>query len=553
MEILRIEALNFTYALGTTPALQDISLSVEDGEFLLLCGRSGCGKSTLLRHCKPSLRPAGRLCGHILFAGKAIEEADNQIGFVMQNPDAQIVTDMVWHELAFGLENQGVPTPEIRRRVAEMANYFGIHTWFRKRTAELSGGQKQLLNLAAVMLMNPQLLILDEPTAQLDPIASQEFINMLGKLNRELGTTILLTEHNLEEAFALSHRVVLMRDGRVLTEKSPREMVKVLAQCDHEGMFCALPSAARIAADCPAGGDVPLTVVEGRYWMSRRFANRQLTLPKRPPISPRGHEEALTLRDVWFSYQKGSDPVLRNLNLHVMCGESFAILGGNGSGKTTALSMLAGRLKPLDGKAFVAGVDVAKQKSADLFFHNLGVLPQNPQSLFVFETLHQDLEEVLKLSQFKLAERDCRVANIAERMDLTRLLMRHPYDLSGGELQKAALAKILLLEPKILLLDEPTKGLDALSKRRLGELLRVLQADGMTILMVTHDVEFAALYADRCALFFDGFLVSEADTRTFFTSNRFYTTATARITQHLAQGIMTCEEGVALCQENASF
>lgn len=556
MELLRIEDLTFTYALGDIPALSGVSLSVDEGEFVLLCGKSGCGKSTLLKSLVPSLRPAGRWGGNVWFEGRPLTalsegEASSAIGFVTQNPDAQIVTDKVWHELAFGLENMGVPADEIRSRVAEMASYFGIHTWFRKKTSELSGGQKQLLNLAAVMLMNPRLLLLDEPTAQLDPIASREFIDTLVRINRELGVTILLAEHNLEEAYGLAAKVALMEQGSLAAVKPPRDMARYLFGNAREGMFRALPAAAVIASEAGETGCLPLSVVEGRAWMSRRAPMAPVLFPEPPPL-PSGENPALELREVWFSYQKGAEPVLRNLSLRVFTGESFAILGGNGAGKTTALSVLSGRLRPLDGRALVNGRDIAKVKSADLFFQNLGVLPQNPQSLFVFETLRRDLAEALFDRKLTEAQKARRVEGTAASLGVTHLLERHPYDLSGGEMQKAALAKLLLREPSILLLDEPTKGLDALSKRMLGSLLRELQHRGLTLLMVTHDVEFAAVYADRCAMFFDGMLTCVSPSREFFSKNRFYTTAASRITRHVAQGVITCGEAVNLCRERTS-
>ncbi len=555
MEILKIDDYSFAYMNQEKRALRDIGLTVKRGEFLLLCGPSGCGKSTLLRSIKPQLAPFGKKSGKIFFGGRGLEDCDEaqlaaRIGFVMQNPEAQIVTDKVWHELAFGLENLGTPTGEIRQRVAEMANYFGIHTWFRKKTAELSGGQKQLLNLAGVMLMDPELLILDEPTGQLDPIAAKEFIETLAKLNRELGTTIILAEHNLEEAYSLADRVALMEDGELAAVLPPREMASELARRDRKGMFLALPAAARMALTAGDEGSPPLTVAEGKRWFERLF-EREGCRPAPGCImpSPAGGETALELREAWFQYEKGADPVLRGLSLKVRRGEIYALLGGNGSGKTTALSLLSGRLTPGAGRVLISGKDIKKYKGGELFEKNLAVLPQNPQALFAFDTLRRDLEEVLLCRGFTKAEAAGPAELMAKRFGVGGLLERHPYDLSGGELQKAALAKLMLLEPKILLLDEPTKGLDALAKCSVGLELRLLARQGAAILLVTHDVEFCACWAESCALFFDGSVAAEAPCREFFTRNRFYTTAAARITREIAEGVITCEEGVELCKQ----
>lgn len=551
METVKVNGFSFQYSLGSKPALKDINFTVNEGEFIVVCGPSGCGKSTLLRSLKPQLRPFGETSGSIEFCGREIkdipdEESAAQIGFVMQSPDAQIVTDKVWHELAFGLENLGVPTHIIRSRVAEMANYFGIHTWFRKKTAELSGGQKQLLNLASVMLMQPKLLILDEPSSQLDPIASREFLENVRKINLELGTTIIITEHNLEDVYGYADKVLLMEHGEAVKYLPPQEMAQYLAENERDGMYKALPTPARMYG-CVLRGECPLSIVEGRRWFSRQMEGKALPKPvlteeKRP------EERAIDVKEVWFQYEKGADPVLRDLSFSLRRGEICSILGGNGAGKTTTLSVISQKNKFNMGRINIAGKDIKKYKGNELFDHNLAVLPQNPQSLFVFETLRRDLEEVLRLRKMKKEEINERVELMAKMLGLSELLERHPYDLSGGEMQKAALAKILLLEPKILLLDEPTKGMDALSKENLGGILRGLRDSGVSVLMVTHDIEFCAKYSDHCMLFFDGYIVSEGSPKKFFADNSFYTTAASRMTRHLVPNIITCEEGEQLCK-----
>ena len=551
METVKVKGFSFKYSLGSKPALKDINFTVNEGEFIVVCGPSGCGKSTLLRSLKPQLRPFGETSGSIEFCGRGIndipdEESAAQIGFVMQSPDAQIVTDKVWHELAFGLENLGVPTHIIRSRVAEMANYFGIHTWFRKKTAELSGGQKQLLNLASVMLMQPKLLILDEPSSQLDPIASREFLENVRKINLELGTTIIITEHNLEDVYGYADKVLLMEHGEAVKYLPPQEMAQYLAENERDGMYKALPTPARMYG-CVLRGECPLSIVEGRRWFSRQMEGKALPKPvltgeKRP------EERAIDVKEVWFQYEKGADPVLRDLSFSLRRGEICSILGGNGAGKTTTLSVISQKNKFNMGRINIAGKDIKKYKGNELFDRNLAVLPQNPQSLFVFETLRRDLEEVLRLRKMKKEEINERVELVAKMLGLSELLERHPYDLSGGEMQKAALAKILLLEPKILLLDEPTKGMDALSKENLGGILRGLRDSGVSVLMVTHDIEFCAKYSDHCMLFFDGYIVSEGSPKKFFADNSFYTTAASRMTRHLVPNIITCEEGEQLCK-----
>ena len=529
-----IEHLCFSYPEQSGAILRDMSLTVRQGEFLVLCGPSGCGKSTLLRQLKTVLAPHGRRSGTILFEGQPLDSMDQRqqterIGFVQQSPDNQIVTDKVWHELAFGLESLGYETPVIRQRVAEMAAFFGIENWFYKNVTELSGGQKQLLNLASVMAMQPSVLILDEPTSQLDPIAASDFLATLGRINRELGTTILLTEHRMEDAFPLSTRVAVMEEGRLLCSGTPAEVGAALRESGH-GMFLAMPTAMQVWAAVEQEGLCPVTVREGREWLTDYGAKHPLhPMPPEPcRVYPEG--SVLEASELWFKYEKDSPDVVRGLSLTLKKGEFYALLGGNGAGKSTSLKLLAGLLKPYRGTVNYRGM--------------IGVLAQNPQTLFVKKTVREDLAEILG---HKKAEQAERIAHVVALCRLEGLLDRHPYDLSGGEQQRAALAKVLLLDPDILLMDEPTKGLDAEFKQVLAEILQALLRRGVTILMVSHDIGFCARYAHRCALFFDGGTVSEGTPRAFFSGNSFYTTSANRIARELAPEAITPEDVIAMC------
>lgn len=541
MDILQIENLNFRYPGAERNAVDGVSFSVHSGEFMVVCGVSGCGKTTLLRLLKPELAPAGKLDGGIVYCGG--ERTPAQIGYVLQNPDNQIVTDKVWHELAFGLENLGLPTEVIRRRVGEMANYFGIQDWFRKKTDELSGGQKQLLNLAAVMVMQPRVLILDEPTSQLDPIAASDFIATLQKLNRELGLTILLVEHRLEEVFPIADRVLLMDSGRVLVCDAPEKIGDALP--DGHPMRAALPSAVRIFRSVQVADRCPLTVREGRDFLERHFGNRRGTLPE--PAYRHGENVAVELKNVWFRYEKDLPDVLRGTSVQVYAGEIYAVLGGNGTGKTTMLQVIAGVCKAYRGKVLIAGKQIRDYGGNSLYRGVLALLPQNPQTVFIRDTVRADLTEMLEVHGVPKAEREKKIMDVAEKLSIASLLDRNPFDLSGGEGQKCALAKVLLTNPGILLLDEPTKGIDAGGKLVLKDILERLKADGMTVLLVTHDVEFAAETADRCALFFDGEILSADTPMRFFGGNTFYTTAANRMARTLCPNAVTCGQVVAFC------
>jgi energy-coupling factor transporter ATP-binding protein EcfA2/uncharacterized membrane protein len=533
VEIFTIKGLNFAYPEQAKNAISDLSLSVQPGEFLVLCGPSGCGKSTLLRQLKTVLAPHGRRSGEILFEGRNLDSLDQReqaekIGFVQQSPENQIVTDKVWHELAFGLESLGYDTPTIRRRVAEMASFFGIQTWFYKPVTALSGGQKQLLNLASVMVLQPKVLILDEPTSQLDPIAASDFLATLGKINRELGTTIILTEHRLEEAFSFASRVAVMDKGRLLCTGTPAE---VGAELKNSGsaMFLAMPAAMRIWSATDSKAACPISVCDGRNWLLDYAKSHDLkAVPETQKPAPNG-ETVVSAQELWFKYEQDAPDVVKGLSLELHKGEFLALLGGNGTGKTTSMRLLAGLRKAYRGELHISG--------------SVGMLPQNPQALFVKNTVREDLLEILPKAERKSE----RLAQVVSLCKLTDLLDRHPYDLSGGEQQRAALAKIMLLNPDILLLDEPTKGLDAEFKQTFGQILRALQASGVAILMVSHDIEFCAKYADRCALFFDGNVVTEAEPRTFFSGNSFYTTAANRIARDVLLDAVTPEDVIAAC------
>jgi len=551
VETIAIRDLTFFYPEQAAPALKHVSLAVNKGEFVTLCGKSGCGKTTLLRQLKSVLAPHGAKTGEILFEGAPLDALDQReqsarIGFVLQSPDNQIVTDKVWHELAFGLESLGCDTPTIRLRVAEMASFFGIEAWFYKNVSELSGGQKQLLNLAAVMAMQPSVLILDEPTSQLDPIAAADFLATVGKINRELGTTVLLTEHRLEEAFPLSDRVVVLDEGVVIADGSPRSVGAALRDKGHD-MFLAMPTPMRIYAAVRSDSLCPITVRDGRDWLVRRAADFPLSPVHEQPDTTPATPPAVELDEVWFRYEKDGPDVIKGLRLSVPTGAFFAVVGGNGSGKTTALSLLSGINVPYRGSVRLEGRKLCDISESEKFGGLLGVLPQNPQALFVKKTVELDLYEMLADKSHPQAERDAKVSAVAELCELGPLLGQHPYDLSGGEQQRAALAKILLLEPRILLLDEPTKGLDGHFKEKLAHILKRLQAAGCTILMVSHDVEFCARHADRCAMFFDGSVVTQGPPRAFFSGNSFYTTAANRMARALLPDAVTAEDVILAC------
>ena len=554
MESYAIKNLMFSYPQQEKLALENISLSIPKGQFVVLCGPSGCGKTTLLRQLKIVLAPHGNKRGDIYFEGELLEDINQReqsarIGFVMQSPDNQVVTDKVWHELAFGLESLGYDTPSIRLRVAEMASFFGIQSWFYKNVSELSGGQKQLLNLASIMAMQPSVLILDEPTSQLDPIAASDFLATVGKINRELGTTVILTEHRLEEAMTLGDRVLVMDEGKIIADGTPKDVGQMLDRDNHK-MFMAMPVPMRVYAKVPNKLDCPVTVRDGRVWLDSFAAGHTLNFGKiksNENFHAGGENPSVELREAWFRYERDLPDVVKGASFTAYPGEFLAVLGGNGTGKTTTLSLLSGVNTPYRGKVYLKGKEVSDIPDNEKFSGILGVLPQNPQALFVKKTVGLDLHEMLKNSKFSQGERENRVRRVSHLCELTHLLQRHPYDLSGGEQQRAALAKVLLLEPEILLLDEPTKGMDAEFKQAFAVILNKLLSQGVTVIMVSHDIEFCAQHANRCALFFDGGIATEGTPVEFFSGNSFYTTAANRMARHMLPQAITAEDIIYAC------
>ena len=567
MDTIEFKNVHFRYPLAEKDALDGISFGVQESDFVVICGKSGCGKTTLLRHMKKNLTPYGEFFGSVTYNGNEIIDLPDrisaaEIGFVQQNPDNQVVTDKVWHELAFGLESLGFDNRTIKRRVAEMASYFNIQTWFRRDVSQLSGGQKQLLNLASIMAMQPKVLVLDEPTSQLDPIAASEFLHTVQKINRDLGTTVILSEHRLEEAFTMADKVMVMDKGNILAYDEPRKIGKMLAGSDENSrhpMFYGLPAMMKIYQSAENGDDSPLTIREGRLWIDRKVgdayregvpedcgirqgnesaeakADETVEVQTGASAEAKTDGSAITVKDLWFRYDRKSQDVLRDLNLTVDKGQLFCVLGGNGVGKSTTLKVISSILKQQRGKVTVNGT--------------LAMLPQNPQALFTEISVEDEMMEALHDSKDPDEVKVQKVLDMLATMEITHLRKSHPYDLSGGEQQRLALGKVLLLDPEIILLDEATKGLDPFFKISLARVLKKLTDAGKTLFMVSHDIEFCAEYADTCAMFFDGQIVSVGKPHEFFPGNNFYTTSANKMAREHFPDAITWEEVVACVKE----
>ena len=528
MEILSCENVAFKYNESTDYAISDCTFSVKKGEKIMLCGASGSGKSTLLRLLKRELSPRGELSGNITLMGKdrselSDRESAEKIGFVMQSPDSQTVCDKVSAELAFGLESFGVKSGEIQSRVGEMAAFFGIEPLYDRDISTLSGGQKQLVALCSVMATDPDILLLDEPTAQLDPVAARELLGILDRLNKEMGVTIIIAEHDPEELFDSCDKILYLAKGKTEFFGTPALTAKYFVENALDGF---LPETAKAFARlCD---DLPLNVRQGRAKLEKLGVT---DIPKQAVNdTERAEPYALQCKDLWQRYEKNSPDILKGCDLGIRKGECYGLLGSNGGGKSTLLRVICGLCKPYMGTVSLFGKKQKAYKNGSLFRGMLAFLPQEPVTMFVKESVREDLLQ----SGDKVA-----VENVSQRMGIEHLLDRHPWDLSGGEIQKCAFAKILLADPKIIILDECTKGMDSFAKKALGDILLDIKDEGRTILLVTHDLEFAAQYCDRCGLLFDGKIVAEDNAVEFFSQNRFYTTAAARLTRGFFSGAVT--------------
>ena len=458
---LAYDDVTFRYPGSHGDVLSGVSMAVPAGAFVLLVGGTGSGKSTLLSLAKPQIAPAGDRAGQVRVFGRPVDDLDGaeacEVGYVFQDPDNQIVCDSVWHEMAFGLENLGTPQGEMRRRVAEASYFFGMGPWFHSDTDALSGGRKQLLALASTLVMQPRVLLLDEPTAQLDPIAARNFLHALFRVNRELGCTVVVATHEPE----------LMAD---------------YATCAFELVDGAVRAVENL----------------GRFKCEAALAERGALCDANAPA-------AVSARGAWFRYGRDDDWVLRGLDLEVRQGEVHALVGGNGCGKSTLLALIAGTRRAQRG-------EVRSAISAK------AMLPQDPKALFAEERVDEELMEWAHIGGYGADEVQAMMGELglADRAGL------HPYDLSGGQRQMLALGKLLLVHPRLLLLDEPTKGLDRAAREHVAGMIEAARRDGVTVIVSTHDLAFVRRVADRVSLMFDGELACTEPVGEFFRNNLFY-------------------------------
>lgn len=549
----RVKNLSFAYPDGNDKALKSINLEINSGEFVVICGPSGCGKSTLLRMLKPELSPHGKIEGEICFFGKkkedfSLRESAQSIGFLLQNPEYQAVTHSVRSELAFGLENLGFDSKTIRLRIAEISAYFSLEKIIDKKISELSGGQKQLVCLASILALHPKTVIFDEPTSQLDPAAAENLLTTARKLCRENGITVIISEHRLESVIPMADRLIIMDSGEIISDSPPEEVNPSLFN-NNPFVNCSMPFPMRLFSALEYKKRLPLGIGEARKALSEilQFTQHLDTEVKKEPTKTR--ELALEAKHINFSYDR-KNYVLNDFGIKIPQNSFYAILGANAAGKTTALSILSGLMPCKSGKIKIFGKNIKDYKKTELYNGTIAVLPQKCESLFGSNTLKEDLLSALDGFSLTKEEKEEKIISVSKTTEILSLLERHPYDISGGEMQRAALAIVLLKEPKILFMDEPTKGMDALFKKQYAKIIKNLCSSGTTVIAVSHDTEFCAKYADICAMVFEGKIILETDRRSFFASNFFYTTAANKIAREIFPFAVTEEEVLELCKKS---
>lgn len=536
MAIFEIKNLNFTYARAKCKAIDNLSLKIEAGSFCVICGKSGSGKSTLIRLLKNEVAPQGELSGEILYDNiplKCISDrvSVTDIGFVHQDVDSGLVCDKVWKELAFGLGNLGYNDDYIGARIAEISEYFGISKWYNKKISELSGGSKQIVSLASVMTMNPKVLLLDEPTSMLDPISKKNFINLLNRINKELGITIIMVEHNLESVFDIASNIIVLDSGKLIANCTPYCLPKSLVEYDCL-KYIGLPEFAEVYT-LFGNEKMPNTIENKRAWLKSVIGDSNQNLIKKVDNNF-NNENVLTAENLYFRYDKKGEDIVKGASIKLNKGEIICLLGGNGGGKTTFINLLNGIFKAYSGK-----VKIDKNCK-------VATLPQNAKGLFVESSVENELSVFAKLLKI---DKD-KVQSLLEKFDLIGIREQHPYDISGGEVQRLALAKLFLVNPDILILDEPTQCMDMLSKEYLINLLLQSKIQGKSVIVVTHDLRFTSMIADKVGMFFDGKIVALDSASNFFESNNIYTTESSYLTRDFEKGLYSVEKIINRIKNN---
>jgi energy-coupling factor transport system ATP-binding protein len=549
--LIKVEQLTFYYSDSSQPALRNLDLIINDGEFLLITGPSGCGKSSLCR-CFNGLIPhfyGGRISGKVEVQGidtttSPMKEITGKVGMIFQDPENQLVTSDVEREIAFGLENLAFPRDLIAKRIEESLDTLGISGLRHRRLSELSGGEKQKVAIASVLALHPEIIVLDEPTSELDPKGAEEVLANITRLNDELGITVILVEHRLDRVVHLVDRVIVLDKGDIAADGNPREVFGKPGPVD---IGIGVPPVIELTQKLRDRGfhidKTPLTVKESRQLLDGIF--RDVKVPSKQIRQQDSGKLLVRMEGLWHSYSD-HDYALQDVNLTAHEGEFIAIMGRNSAGKTTLVKHINGLLKPTRGNVFVDGVNTRETTVARLA-RNVGHVFQNPNDHLFAETLEEEIAFTLKQQGFSTPEITATVEPILERFNLTQYRKHYPRALSGGEKQRVALVSVIAYKPKILILDEPTRGMEYSLKHELMRFLCEYKNNGNIVILVTHDVETVAEYADRAILLSEGSIVIDGNRHDVLSKALLFSPQINRLVQAFAkygvpEDILTTEE-----------
>ena len=534
--MIKIRDLTFYYGDASRPALQDVNLDIEDGEFVLVTGPSGCGKTSLCR-CLNGLIPhfyGGEIAGGLEVQGLDVmrhttRELATRVGMVFQDPENQLVSMDVQREVAFGLENLAFPRDVMAKRVEESLDTLGISGLRHRQVHELSGGEKQKVVISSVLALHPDVLVLDEPTSELDPKGAEDVLSIVRRLNDELGITVILVEHRLDRVVHLVDRMIVMDEGKIIADGNPRA---VLSNGDITSIGAGVPPIVRIVQRLRDNGvnvdDIPLTVKEGRAMLKDIFMGARGSTLSHTESADNGRP-VIEIDKLWHAYPEGIT-ALKNVSLRICEGEFVAVMGRNASGKTTLVKHINGLLQPTKGKVIVNGIDTRRATIAQLS-RKVGFIFQNPNDHIFADTVEEEIAFILKNLGFDSGEIAARIDEMLEMFALKEFRKRYPRSLSGGERQRVAMASVLVARPRVLILDEPTRGMDYRLKSELMRFLNGYREKGNTVVLVTHDVETVAEHADRVVLLSEGGVVVDGNKRDVLSRALFFSPQINRLVQ----------------------
>ncbi|BDR69155.1 ABC transporter [Clostridium tetani] len=518
MEIININNLTFNYPDSKQSAIKNINLTVNEGEFILIVGPSGCGKSTLIRLLNRVVPDyyGGIIEGEVSISGRNIEFLDKKqvienVGMVYQHPEKQIVLQDVEREIAFGLENFNTDINTMKRNVFEVISLLGLNKIRDKQTTEISGGEKQRVAIASVVSMDPQIIAFDEPISQLDPISAEEVLNSIKRLNRDLGKTIILVEQRLDKCFHMADRIIFMENGEIIGQGTPKNIPENIVNKYH------LPTITYIFKEAGLQ-TLPITVKEGRDIIR----NNKFQDLKEDDLKFK--EVVMEIEKLNFEYERGYK-ILKDLSFKLHRGEIMTVMGENGAGKSTLFKIIAGMIDKYKGKVLIDNKNIKSLKLKERI-KKIGYLSQNPNDYFGRKTVFEEVGYTLKnIGEYK----EEKVEQVMKLLNISYLEDKNPRDLSGGEKQRVAIACTIITDPEILILDEPTRGMDAEAKENLGEIIKTLAEVGKSIVVITHDSDFAGDYSHSVMLMFNGEIVAKGCARDILYNSMYYSPQISKI------------------------